>query len=125
MINEKKLRSDWEQIAGDEVFPFGITECTVFLKGPYNMVFRDYVYPESIAELDYKKVADYWIEKIKQSNLALLEEVEGEIKDYSTYWRHPMAVFPKPRTPQSELIEMKSKEDILSTLSKHKERLTK
>ena len=41
-------------------------------------------------------------------------------KDLNTYWRHPMALFPKDRTPQSELKEMKIKEDIIYLITNSK-----
>lgn len=56
-------------------------------------------------------------------DLAVAEErkrIVEMIEKLDSYWRHPMALFPKERTTQGELKEMKVKEDLISLISKNK-----
>jgi hypothetical protein len=87
MIDEEKIRSEFNEI---------------YDKSP---AFNDI---ES-----KKQIADYWIEKIKQSNLALLEELEGETREMI---EEALKMF--------DYKAHSAFENVLSTLSKHKERLS-
>jgi len=57
-------------------------------------------------------------EERKQARHEAIAEVRLEIDKTPSYWRHPMALFPKYRTCQGDLKEMKTKDDILATLTK-------
>ncbi len=73
------------------------------------------------------EVTRFWIEKIKQSNLALLEEVEEKTREFPQIFGMDLIV--------SEDIKIdvrsykagynRALDDFKSTLSKHKERLNK
>jgi len=55
---------------------------------------------------------------VSQARHEAIAEVRLEIDKTPSYWRHPMALFPKYRTCQGDLKEMKTKDDILATLTK-------
>lgn len=63
---ENEIRRQWKKIASNKAYPSTINACAEYLKSKKNIVFNEECYPESMAELDEKKVADYWIGIIKQ-----------------------------------------------------------
>jgi hypothetical protein len=121
-INEEKLRSDFD---GVELKHWS-SRLSEFVNVPLSCK---------------KQIADYWIEKIKQSNLALLEEVEKEhvrreiktikgiIKGINKHLKDSENEIRKFEGEDCEItkdykLACKNIVEILSTLSKHKERLT-
>jgi hypothetical protein len=91
---------------------------------------------ESKVHTNPDKLADYWIEKIKQSNLALLEEVEEDMIGLNNifekirlkeYERIDESLEQKVYYPHAQVLSdfgLNVIHKILSTLSKHKERLS-
>lgn len=69
-----------------------------------------------IREIVLDEISSAFLQTREEDRVATIEEVEK----LDVYYRHPMALFPKNHTPQSELIEMIDKNKLLSNLKKTK-----